>query len=125
VLGEDVQDQRRPVDDLDLDDGLELAELPRRQLAVAHDRVRALGDDDVAQLTGLARAHERGRVGLVPALHHPRQHLRPGGLGQRGQLGERALGLLDGAVGPDADQHDALEAQLAVLDLGDVLQLGR
>ena len=30
----------------------------------------------------------------------------------------------DGALGPDADQHDPLEAQLAVLDLGDVLELG-
>ena len=27
-------------------------------------------------------------------------------------------------VGPDADEHDALQAQLAVLDLGDVLELG-
>ena len=32
---------------------------------------------------------------------------------------------LDGAVGPDADEHDPLEPQLAVLDLGDVLEFGR
>ena len=36
----------------------------------------------------------------------------------------RVLGVVDGALGPDADEHDALQAQLAVLDLGDVLELG-
>ena len=43
VLGEDVEDQRGPVDDLDLDLLLEVAQLGRRQLAVADDRVGAGG----------------------------------------------------------------------------------
>ena len=37
---------------------------------------------------------------------------------------QRVLGVLRGALGPDPDQHDPLEAQLPVLDLGDVLELG-
>ena len=52
------------------------------------------------------------------------EHLRAGGLGEAGQLGQRRLGLLGAALGPDADEHDALEAQLPVLDLGDVGELG-
>jgi hypothetical protein len=53
VLGEDVEDQGRAVDDLDLDDVLEGAALARRELGVGDDGVGALGDDDVAQLGGL------------------------------------------------------------------------
>jgi hypothetical protein len=68
VLGEDVQDQRRPVDDLDLHDLLELAELAGRELVVADHGVRPGLDDDVAQLLGLSRADVRGGVGLVAPL---------------------------------------------------------
>src|SRR5256885_588692 len=51
---------------------------------------------------------------------------RPGArrLGEPGQLGERCLGLLGAAVGPHADQHDLFQPELAVLDLGDVGELG-
>ena len=41
VLGEDVQDQRGPVDDLDLDRAFQAAQLARGQLAVADDGVGA------------------------------------------------------------------------------------
>src|SRR5690606_40303570 len=37
---------------------------------------------------------------------------------------QRDLGLLDRARAPQADQDDLLQAQLPVLDLGDVLELG-
>ena len=63
VLGEDVEDQRGPVDDLDLDLVLEVAQLRRGQLAVADHRVGAGGDHDVAQLLDLAPADVGGRVG--------------------------------------------------------------
>jgi hypothetical protein len=36
----------------------------------------------------------------------------------------RVLRVLGTALGPDASEHDPLEPQLAVLDLGDVLQFG-
>ena len=65
-----------------------------------------------------------GGVRLVAALAHRLEHLGAGGLGQRGELGERAVGVGLGALGPHADEHDALEAQLPVLDLGDVGELG-
>ena len=47
-----------------------------------------------------------------------------GGLGERGELPQGVLRVLRGALGPDARQHHALQAQLAVLDLGHVLELG-
>ena len=52
------------------------------------------------------------------------QHLGAGGLGQGGELEQGVLGVLGGALGPDASEHHALQAQLAVLDLGDVLEFG-
>ena len=63
-------------------------------------------------------------VGLGPALDQAGEHGGAGRLGQRGELAEGVLRVLDGALGPDAGEHDALQAQLPVLDLGDVLELG-
>ena len=98
VLGEDVEDQGGAVDDLDLDDVLEGAALARGELAVADDGVGALGDDDVAQLDGLALAEVGGRVGVGPALDDAVEHLGAGGLGERGELAHRVLGVVGGAL---------------------------
>ena len=95
-----------------------------RELGVADDGVGALGDDDVAQLDGLALAEVGGGVGVRPALQHAVEHLGAGGLGERGELAHRVLGVVGGALAPDGGEHDPLEPQLAVLDLGDVLELG-
>ena len=62
--------------------------------------------------------------GRLPALVDRVEHLRAGGLGEQRELGHRVLGVRDRALGPDPDQDDPLEAELAVLDLGDVLELG-
>src|SRR5699024_9226465 len=48
--------------------------------------------------------------------------------GERRELAQRVLRVLEGVlpvVLPDGGQDDPLQAQLAVLDLGDVLELGR
>ena len=125
VLGEDVEDQPGAVDDLDLDDVLELAQLTRAELTVADHGVGAVLDDHIAQLARLTGADVGRRVGLVAALHEPVDDDRARGLGQPRELLEAALGVVQRALGPDADQHHALEADLTVFDLGDVLELGR
>ena len=125
VLGEDVEDQRGPVDDLDLDDLLQRGELGRAEFTVADDGVRARGGDDVAQFGGFTGADIGGRVGPVATLDHAFEHLGACSLGQRRQLGEAGVGVGGAAVGPHADEHDAFQTQLAVLDLGDVGQLRR
>ena len=124
VLGEDVQDQRGAVDDFDLDRLLQRVQLRRRQFAVADDGVGAGGEHHLTQLLRLARADVGRGIRLAAALDHTFKHLRTRGLGQRGQLGEAGVGVGGAAVGPYADQHHPLEAQLAVLDLGDVGEFG-
>jgi len=54
MLGEDVEDERGAVDDLDLEPFLKVAQLARRELAVTDDGVRAGGLDDADQLDDLA-----------------------------------------------------------------------
>ncbi len=125
VLGEDVEDQRGPVDHLDLDLVLEVAQLRRAELAVADDGVGAGVAHDHPQVVDLARSDVGRRVGLLAALREGVEHLRARCLGEQLELGQRVVGVLDGALGPDPDEHDTLESQLAVLDLGDVLELGR
>ncbi len=88
VLGEDVQDQGGPVDHLDLELVLQLPKLAGRELTVADDGVRPGGGDDVAQLADLARADVSAWVGAVAALDDGLQHLRAGGLGEPGELGQ-------------------------------------
>ena len=41
----------------------------------------------------------------------------------RAASSERVLGVLGRALGPDTGEDDALEAELSVLDLADVLEL--
>ena len=67
--GEDVQDQRRPVDHLHPDPILQVAKLGRLELAIADDGIRAGGDDDLSYLIHLAASDESGRVGAASALH--------------------------------------------------------
>ena len=80
--------------------------------------------DHLAQLAGLTRADVGGRIGFVAALDHALEHLRAGGLGQCGQLGQARVGVGGAAVGPNTDQHNTFQAKLAVLDLGDVGEFG-
>ncbi len=124
VLGEDVEDQGGPVDDLHLDDVFEGDELAGAELAVADDGVGAALHDDVPQLAGLARTDEGGRVRLVTALDHAVEYECARGLGEGGELREGVLRVVHRAGGPDTDEHDALQAQLPVLDLGDVFEFG-
>lgn len=124
MLGEDVEDQGRTVDDLDLDDVFEVDELAGAQLTVADDGVRARFEDDVPQFVCLAGADVGGRVRLVAALDHAVEHERARGLREGGQLGQRVLRVPRGSRGPDTDEYDALQAELTVLDLGDVLEFG-
>jgi hypothetical protein len=53
------------------------------------------------------------------------QNLRPSRLGKQLELCDRILRTYLTASGPHADQDDALEEQLPVLDLTDVGQLSR
>ena len=99
---------------------------------------RWLGVSSVSQMTvsapsamtmsrssiGLAGAEVGAGVGLGAALDEPGEHGRTRRLGEGRELAHRVVGVLGGALGPDGGQHHPLEPQLAVLDLGDVLELG-
>jgi hypothetical protein len=125
VLTEDVEDDRRTVDHLDLHDILEGAPLAGRELGVGDHGVGADRCDDVAQLLRLAAADVCRGVRVRPALQHRVEDDRTRGLRESGELAKRILGILLLTLGVDADQHHVLETQLPVLDLGDVLELGR
>ena len=125
VLAEDVEDHGRAVDDLDLHDVLERTTLAGGEFGVGDDRVGADGRDDVAELLCLAAPDVGRRVGMGPALQDGVEHHGTGGLGERGELAQRVLGIRLLALRVHADEHDVLEPQLPVLDLGDVLELGR
>ena len=134
MLGEDVEDHGGAVHDLDAHHVLQGAALGGGELAVDNDRVRPDGRDHLGELLGLARAQVGGGVGVVAPLGEGVQDLAAGGGGQGGQLTQGGLGV-GGALGRGArlrgcggqvqsHQDHPLQADLAVLDLADVLQLG-
>src|SRR5487761_1644985 len=124
VLSEDVQDQRGAVDHLHPDDALEAAQLARAELAVADHRVGADLGHDLGELGSLPGPHVGGRIRPAATLDEAVEYLGSRGLGELGQLAQRIFGAGQSAVGPHADEHDPLEAQLPVFDLADVLELG-
>ena len=56
VLGEDVEDQRRPVHHLDLDAVLEVSKLSGVEFTITNDGVSSGGSDYLGELNHLARA---------------------------------------------------------------------
>ena len=123
VLGEDVEDERDAVDDLDLDDVLESAPLAGGEFGVDDHGVGADAGDDVGEFGGFALAEVGAWVRLVAALDERVEDFGTGGFGECGEFADRVLGFGLGAV-PDAGEDDAFEADLAVFDLGDVFELG-
>ncbi|MDQ0745739.1 hypothetical protein QFZ62_003047 [Clavibacter sp. B3I6] len=124
VLAEDVEDHGRAVDDLDLHHVLEGAPLAGRELGVGDDGVRADRRHEGTQLLRLAAAEVGAGVRGGTALEEAVEHHGARRLGQGRELAHAVLGVVDRPLRVDADEDDVLEAQLPVLDLGDVLELG-
>jgi hypothetical protein len=102
VVGEDVEDDRRAVDDRHVELLLEVALLAREQLVVARDEVRVALLDRPLQLGELPAAQVAVRVRAVAALDQLARHRHAGGAEQLAQLAE--IGL----TGRHADQQRAL-----------------
>ena len=117
VAGENVEDERRAVDDLDLDDVLERAPLRRGKLGVGDHCVRVEGRDEIGKLMRLSRPQIRRRVRERAPLDQAVEDLRTRGLRQRGELPQGILGLARAALAPQADEDDPLEANLPVFDV--------
>ncbi len=84
MLGEDVQDQRGAVDNLDLDGTLQAPQLAGREFAVADDRVSSVRGNDLGQFPRLARSDVGSGVRPAAALDQRVQYLRTGCLRQPG-----------------------------------------
>ena len=93
VLGEDVEDQLRAVDDTCVERVLEEPLLGRVELAVHEQHVGARLGVCLLQLVELAFADVRSRVGSLTLLHELRDWLDAGGAGKFAQLGELLLGI--------------------------------
>ena len=102
VVGEDVEDDRRPVDDRHAELLLEVALLARQQLVVDRDQVRVGLLGRLLQLGELPAAEVAVRIGPLAALHHLARDRHAGGAQELAQLGQI------GVVGGDADRQRAL-----------------
>ena len=110
VLGEDVEDEHGPVDDLDVEEFLQGDHLTGTEFTVGDDGVRSGLDDHLAQLLDLAGTDVGAGIGLVATLVEHVDDLGAGGLGQSGELREPGLDLLDSSLGPHTDENDPFQA---------------
>ncbi len=106
VLREDVEDQLCPVDDARLQGVLERPLLRWAELLVDEEHLRARPGVRVLQLTELALAHERARVGMRAMLDDLRHGRDTGGARELAQLGELLLAV--DALREHSDDEPAL-----------------
>ena len=105
MLGEDVEDQRDPVDDVAFEQLLQVPLLGRRELVVEDHDVDIERLCEQAQLLGLALAHVQRGIGGVAALQLDGHRLGAGGVGETRELVETGLGLL-GRVQAESRAHE-------------------
>ena len=94
VLGEDVEDQLRPVDHPRLQRILELLLLDRRELVVDDQRLGARALEGLLQLLELALPDVRARVGPFPVLDELGYRLDAGRARQLAKLAEERVDTL-------------------------------
>ena len=126
VQREDVEDQPAAVDDLDVEQLLQGALLARRELVVRDEHVEAGLALGRGELLRLALADVPVGVDVAAVLPLGADHLRPGGDGQVGELGQGFLRGPAGIVaGVDRDQErllgDVFELDQLVHRHGDVV----
>ncbi len=112
MLGEDVEDQHRAIDDLHLGRVADRARLAGREVGIEDDDVGAELHRAQQDLVELAAPDEEPRIGLGPALDQDVEHLDAGGAAQLAQLGDARL-LVAGAAELDVDEQRALLAARA------------
>src|SRR5690606_16582061 len=74
VLAEDIEDDGRPVDDLDLHDVFERAPLARSELGIGDHCVCAGCGDEILELLRFASTEVGGRIWVRTTLQHPVEH---------------------------------------------------
>src|SRR3984893_388383 len=118
VLGEDVEDERDPVDDVAGEQLLEVALLRGAELVVEDHDVDVEGLGERAQLLGLALADVGGGVRCVAPLQHPLDRFGARGVGEQAELVERRLGFVGGPRPRAASDQQGSLAYDAEIDLG-------
>ena len=115
VLGEDVEDQRDAVDDVDLEQLLEVALLRGRELVVEHDEVDVERLGELLQLLRLARTDVGGGVGRVASLQHELDRIGARGVDEQRELVERRLrGFGVARADAGADEQRALPEDVEI-----------
>ena len=89
ALREDVENQRRAVQDLAVEYFLQIAALGGRKFVVENDRVHVVPPAEGGKFLRLALADERGRRGSLQLLHPVADDFAAGGGGQFAEFGER------------------------------------
>ena len=125
VLGEDVEDQRGAVDDLDLDRSPPAGGAGRGSARRRRSRCRRRWPRRrrAAPAPCPSRCRWRG-PGYWRRWMSPSSTWEPAVSARSCSSRSEFSASVAGPGGPDADQDDPLEPQLAVFDLGDILELG-
>ena len=104
MLGENVEDQHRAIDDRDRQDLLEVLALTRTQIVKHEDQLGVELLRECGDLVRLAAAHQQRRIDRRTLLHDAFEHARAGRFGQRFELGEFGFDRMGRVVQIDGHQ---------------------
>jgi hypothetical protein len=124
VLSKDVEDDRGAVDDFDLDGIFERAALARRELGVGNNSVRSNSCDDLVKFLDLAAPEVGGGIRVGLSLKHAIKNNRTSRFAQRREFLHRIFGVFLVPLRIDTNENNVLNAQLSILNLSNVLELG-
>ena len=104
TLGEDFENQQGPVVDRQAKLALEIALLGRAQCLIEQDFLGAIGLGQQANFFGLARTHEKRRIGRLALAGQAGDRFQARGLGQKAEFFELPIEM--GCSKIDPDQND-------------------
>src|SRR3569833_4444712 len=131
VLREDVENQHRSIEDLELGRLADRARLARRQIGIEDHDLGAELHRAQEDLVELAAADEEFRIGLRPALDEDVEHLDARGPAQLAELRDPRFGVARAAeldmdeqraILADVRGRDAMRTAELLLELGDQLE---
>jgi hypothetical protein len=124
VLGKDVENHCGAVNHFDLDGIFECAALAWREFGIGNNGIGPDSNDDLVKFLDLSAPEVGGGIRVGLSLKHAIKNNRTSRFAQRREFLHRIFGVFLVALRIDTNENNVLNAQLSILNLSNVLELG-
>ena len=124
MLGENVEDEHGPVNNLDVESLFQGDHLAGRKLTIADHGINIGGLNDIFELLDFTGTDVGAGVWPVAFLIQHVDNFGSGGLGEGRKFAHGGFDFGGGAFGPYAHQNDPFETEFSVFDVVSVVLVG-